>query len=319
MVHTAALPEHLPYSLDKTILTFVVPAPDGCNLKCPYCFIDRRKEDATSLDLKPKDYASFIAEVAAREDIGAICIQGYEPLLPESFVYTREILAAGQRLGVPTSLVTNGTYLSDRIEELAALAPHKITVSIDAADGATHDKSRGKIGAFVMALSGLKKAAAHPVLQPVLVLASILMPQKHERLMGMPALAAELGIEHWVVTILQSVGKDEIGGAVGDRRRIFQDLLLLKREAAKHDIAFVVDDEFGTLSEADLGRSVVDISALRIRRLARPAGTFRLLPTGQCSMGVEILREIREDAPRWMPGEVHAADFLASMRTRSSA
>ncbi|MEM7213687.1 MAG: radical SAM protein [Pseudomonadota bacterium] len=253
-------------------------------------------------------------QAAMQEEIGAICLQGYEPLLPESMPYTRAILAAGQRLGIPTSLVTNGTYLDRWIDELAELQPHKITVSLDAADPATHDRSRGKIGAFEDAMRGLRLAADHPGLRPVLVLASILMPQKHQRLMGMPELAADLNVDHWAVTILQEVGKDEIGGPVGDRRRTFQDLLGLRREAEKHGVHFVVDDEFGTLSEEDIDRDVIDINALRIRRFVRPSGTFRLLPTGQCSMGLDILREVKSDTPRWIPGEMDAWDFIESLR-----
>lgn len=314
MAHVAALPERLPLSLDKSILTFVVPAPNGCNLRCPYCYIDRRNEAARSLDLSPKDYVRFVEQAAMREEIGAICLQGYEPLLPESMPYTRAILAVGQRLGIPTSLVTNGTHLDRWVDELAELRPHKITVSLDAADPATHDRSRGKVGAFEDAMRGLQLAADNPVLQPVLVVASILMPQKHQRLMGMPELAADLNVDHWVVTILQEVGKEEIGGPVGDRRRTFQDLLALKREAEKHDLHFVVDDEFGTLSEEDIDRDVIDINALRIRRFVRPSGTFRLLPTGQCSMGLDILKEVSPGTPRWVPGEMDAWDFIENMR-----
>ncbi|NJO37326.1 MAG: radical SAM protein [Rhizobiales bacterium] len=252
-------------------------------------------------------------EVAARERVGALCIQGYEPLLPESFGYTRAILDAGRRLGIPTSLVTNGTFLERWVDELAALQPAKIAVSIDSADAATHDKARGKAGAFEDAMRGLRLAAASS-LRPMLTLASILMPNRHERLLGMPALAESLGVKHWVVTVLSDVGKDEIGGPVGDRRRTFADLVRLKREAERHDVNFVVDDEFGTLSDADAERDVVDINRLRIRRLARPSGTFRLLPTGQCSMGLDILREVQPDTQRWRPGVVDAFAFVEDMR-----
>ncbi|MGI9434834.1 MAG: radical SAM protein [Geminicoccaceae bacterium] len=312
------MPEHLPLSFDKPVLTFIVPAPDGCNLSCPYCYINRRNEAARRLDLTPENYAAFIEQVAEREEIGAICLQGYEPLLPESFAYTRAILAAGRRLGIPTSLVTNGTYLERWVDELAALEPQKIAVSLDSADPAIHDKSRGKIGAYEDTIRGLRSAAANPTLQPILVLASILMPQKHERLLGMPALCIDLDVNHWVVTILQQVGKDEIGGPVGDHRQTFQDLLILKREAEMRKIHFVVDDEFGSLSSEDVDRDVVDINALRIRRFVRPSGTFRLLPTGQCSMGLEILREVRPDTPRWVPGEMDAWDFIETMRQEQS-
>ncbi len=314
MGEVAALPNYLPFMLDKTILTFIVPAPNGCNLDCPYCFINQRRETTVSRGFAPSDYATFIKQIAAKEQIGAICLQGHEPLLPESFSYTKTVLEIGRSLRIPTSLVTNGTNLAHWIDELAEVRPNKIAVSIDAADARTHDKSRGKVGAFEDAMHGLRLAVANPILQLVLTLASILMPQKHERLLGMPALAAELGIKHWVVTILQKVGKDEIGGPVGDRRRTFQDLLILKREAEKYGIHFVVDDEFGTLSEEDIDRDVIDINALRIRRLARPAGTYRLLPTGQCSVGIDILKEVRPDTPCWVPGEMDAWEFIEGMR-----
>ncbi|MEZ5932859.1 MAG: radical SAM protein [Alphaproteobacteria bacterium] len=313
MSYLAALPSHLSDAVAHSILTFITPAPNGCNLHCPFCYIDRRNEAARALDLSPADYVAFIEQVAAREPVGAICLQGYEPLLPESFAYTRAILEAGKRLGIPTSLVTNGTFLERWVDELAALQPAKIAVSIDSADPVTHDKARGKVGAFEDAMRGLHLAAASS-LRPMLTLASILMPNRHERLLGMPALARDLGIEHWVVTVLSEVGKEEIGGPVGDRRRTFADLVLLKREAERHGIDFVVDDEFGTLSDEDAERDVVDINALRIRRLAQPSGTFRLLPTGQCSMGLDILKEVKPDTPRWQPGRIDAFDFIEDMR-----
>jgi len=315
MTYVAALPDHLPPTVSGAIMTFIIPAPNGCNLNCPFCYIDRRNEAARSLDLAPREYVAFIEQMAAREEIGAICLQGYEPLLPESFDYTRAILEAGKRLGIVTSLVTNGTHLAQWVDELEALQPDKITVSIDSADPAIHDKARGKIGAFEDAMTGLCLAAKSPVLRPVLTLASILMPQKHERLLGMPALAAELGIKHWVVTVLNEVGKDEIGGPVGDRRRTLQDLTILKREAERYGIDFVVDDEFGTLSDEDTQRNVIDINALRIRRLASPSGIFRLLPTGQCSMGLDILKEVGPHTPIWSPDEdAHA--FVERVRQK---
>jgi sulfatase maturation enzyme AslB (radical SAM superfamily) len=152
-MQVAALPDHIPHTLDKSIPTFIVPAPRGCNLSCPDSFIERRKEAATRLDLAPSDYAAFITQFASQEEIGALCIQGYEPLLPESFGYTRAILEVGQRWDIPTSLVTNGTHLDRWIGDLAELRPGKIAVSIDAA---THDKSRGKVGAFEDAMRGLR-------------------------------------------------------------------------------------------------------------------------------------------------------------------
>lgn len=306
---TVALPANLTVS-DGVILTFVVPAPSGCNLKCPFCFIQLRKEPTERGDLAPLDFRRFIDEVAEREVISAICIQGYEPLLPDSFPYTSEILARGRQLGVPTSIVTNGTHLAEHALNLARLQPSKISVSLDASTCEAHDRQRGKQGAFAATLEGLRVAADIRDLSDVLCVASVLIPKKREQLIGMPALLKRLGIRSWVINALLKVGKDDLSGPVGNRAQILQDLLLLQSEAERHDVELTVDDEFDRLGQSEDTNDVVDINYLRVHRLLRPSGVFRLLPNGQCSIGLEFLREMRNDAPKWIPGESHASDFL---------
>jgi len=215
---------------------------------------------------------------------------------------------------VPTSLVTNGTHLERWIAELAALQPGMIAVSIDSADPAIHDKVRGKIGAFEDAMRGLRRAAEHPLLMQSLMLASVLMPRRHERLLNMPKLVAELGVKDWVVTVLSDVGKDRIGGPIGERHRTFADLAILKREAERHGVGFLVDDEFGTLAHEDLARDIDAIRTLRIRRLAQPFGVYRLLPTGHCSIGPDILMQLGPHTPRWHPSQMNACDFIEELR-----
>jgi len=99
MTWGAALPDHEDSDLveseeadqqSSSILTLIVPAPNGCNLSCPFCYIQQRKENAKSIDISPKDYVRFISDA---DNVSFICIQGYEPLLPDSFAYTQEILA----------------------------------------------------------------------------------------------------------------------------------------------------------------------------------------------------------------------------------
>lgn len=314
MSYLAALPNHFPQNLETPVLTFIVPAPQGCNLKCPYCYIGRRNEAARREDLTPADFVAFIEQIAAREDVGAICIQGYEPLLPESFSYTRDILRAGQLLGIPTSLVTNGTYLDLWVNELDGLEPDRIAVSLDSAEAAVHDKLRGKEGAFQRTMNSLRLVYRHPKLRSVTVVASVLMPRKRKFLHGMPKLLSVLGAEQWIVTALSQVGKDKVGGPVGKRVRTLFDLLVLKDEAERHNIELTVDDEFDRLTTDDFGYQTANDDVLSIRRLAQPSGVFRLLPTGQCSMGLDILKEVGLKTPVWHPGTMHAWDFIERMR-----
>jgi MoaA/NifB/PqqE/SkfB family radical SAM enzyme len=305
----AALPSSI-QEVRSGVLTFVVPAPDGCNLACPFCYIRQRRESQVSPDLAPEDYSRFIKEASELHPFAAVCIQGYEPLLDSSFPYTRSILATGRWLGFQTSLISNGTNLAKWVDELAVLAPDRLSVSLDATTPASHDRQRAKAGAFDATVHGLKAAVAHLPTATEIAVTSVLIPKRRHQLDAMPALLADLGIKRWVVTALLKVGKETVGGPVGERRRIFSDLKMLQEEAARYDIEFVADDEFGKLTVCPDDKTA---ASLRIRRLARPSHIYRLAPNGQCSKGSDLLRELPEDAPHWQPGVVHAGDFFRAL------
>src|SRR5258708_5924369 len=127
-------------------LTFVVPAQNGCNLRCSFCLVRQRRE-ITDTRLRPGDFARFIREAWQRAPIFALAIQGYEPLLPDSLPYTQSILATGQFLGLPTSLVTNGLKLVDAVDLLKTLSPNKIAISLDSAATDIYDRTRRLAGA----------------------------------------------------------------------------------------------------------------------------------------------------------------------------
>src|SRR5215471_17184510 len=170
-------PDFEPSSAEGRLLTFVVPAPNGCNLKCSFCVVRQRREITETL-LRPEDMVRFIREAVERAPISALAIQGYEPLLPESLRYTQAILATGRFLGLPTSVVTNGTKLVDAIDLLTTLAPHKIAVSLDAASAEVHDRIRGLTGAWAATLGGIRRAIEVLIPKTRLVVASVLLPSK---------------------------------------------------------------------------------------------------------------------------------------------
>jgi hypothetical protein len=286
------------------ILTFIVPAPNGCDLACPFCYIRQRGEDLAEAALTPADYARFIREVAAARPVAALCVQGYEPLLPAAFAHTRAILATGRLLRLPASLVTNGTHLAERVEALRVLAPARLAVSLDAATADAHDRQRGRAGAFAAIVRGLEAAAAGPDGATELGVTSVLLPKRRAQLDGLPALLAAIGVRRWAVTALQRVGR---AGPVGARGSILAELDRLRAAAARAGIAFAVDDEFAGLAGA------APPAALRLNRLARPEGVFRLAPDGRCARGAELLGRLAADAPRWRPGVLDAGAFLAGL------
>ena len=242
--------------------------------------------------------------------IANLCIQGYEPLLSDSFPYTRAILSAGQWLSIPTSLVTNGTHLAQWVDELAVLAPGRISVSLDAAEADAHDRQRRKAGAFASTVEGLRRAAAGLTEETELVVTSVLIPKRRAQLDAMPEFLRQIGIRRWVVTALQKVQKNRPGGPVGDRQKILADLRILRDQADAAGIDFKVDDEFDGLAS---GGKPDEFEKNRIRRLLNPDGVYRLVPDGRCSKGADILKPLTDQTPRWDPKTMDAAAFLATL------
>jgi MoaA/NifB/PqqE/SkfB family radical SAM enzyme len=293
---------------NSQFLTFVVPAPEGCNLKCSFCLIRQRRE-ISETHLGPRDLVRFIREASERAPVYALAIQGYEPLLPASLPYTQAILATGKLLGIPTSLVTNGVLLSDAVGLMEVLAPSKIAISLDAATAGNHDRIRGVPGAWNATVRGMTRAAEVLRAPTRLAVSSVLLPGQRHHLDSMPALLRAIGIERWIVNPLLRVGRDNTGGPVAERGNLFRDLLLLQEAAVRAGIHLTVDDEFDCLGYRPAG---VSQQTLHVRTLPPDMEIFRLVPSGQCSVGKDILRQVTPDTARWRPG-VHSGDFLQTL------
>jgi MoaA/NifB/PqqE/SkfB family radical SAM enzyme len=304
-------PVHEPGATGK-FLTFVFPTANGCNLNCPFCLVRQRRE-ITNTQLRPADFARFIREVAEREAIYALAIQGYEPLLPEALAYTRAVLATGRFLRLPTGLVTNGVKLLDAIDLLTTLSPNKIAVSLDAASAKIHDHIRGVPGTWVAAVEGIKHAIDILAPRTKLVVSSVLLPLRRHYLDSMPAVLRDIGIERWIINPLLRVGSNRSGGPVADRVGLFHDLLILQEAADRAGIRLTVDDEFDHLRHDAANFSQPALRRLHVRTLPPNVEIFRLAPSGQCATGDNILKRVTPETPQWRPHVVHAADFITSL------
>lgn len=308
MTVVAALPMARKLGLEGLIATFVVPAPQGCDLNCPFCIVrSRREAPAGGGTLSVDDYVRFLDAMAAKHEIGVMSLQGYEPLLPESWPYSEGLLEHAADLGIATALVTNGTHLVDRVSDLVRLNVTGLTVSLDASEPDLHDLSRGTPGAFSKTISGLKEAAASTLRQRIIV-ASVLQPGRAQYLHGMPALLASLGIEQWVITPVLRVGLHAAGGPVQHDDDIVCELLALQQLAKEHGVDMLVDDEFGHLMTNN--SNLVPIQEPRFRRLPRLSRVVRLTPTGSCSVGEDILRRVDDQIPHWHPQAEGADTFV---------
>jgi radical SAM family uncharacterized protein len=118
----------------------------NCNLRCKMCpFWKRPSKDSSTVQEKA------ILRQIYDSGVCAIAFEGGEPLLRKDLA---EILAFSRSLPLHTSLVTNGTLLETRIDEIASYINGVVYVSLDGLEK-THDKIRGVSGCFGKAIEGI--------------------------------------------------------------------------------------------------------------------------------------------------------------------
>jgi radical SAM family uncharacterized protein len=118
----------------------------NCNLRCKMCPFWKRSSTDPSLE-KEKAILKQIYDSGAC----GIAFEGGEPLLRSDLV---NILAFSRSLPLHTSLITNGTLLESRIDEIAPYINGVIYVSLDGLEQ-SHDMIRGVSGCFKRAVRGI--------------------------------------------------------------------------------------------------------------------------------------------------------------------
>lgn len=304
-----ALAKNATLSTDEIAVTVIVPAPNGCNLNCPFCFIRARKEaDPANIVLQTSDYVRFVEGMVKVRKVGLVSVQGYEPLLPESWPTTRAVLEKARSLGVRSALVTNGTHLAELVDELIELDLGGLTVSLDSDLASHHDRTRGTAGAFDKTVAGIRRVAESP-LRDVLVIASVLQRRSAHYLQGMPQFLSSLGLCMWLVTPVYKVGSSRSDQAtVAPPADIVSTLTALHRLALKNGVSMLVDDEFDILIR-NAGEAI-DLAKLRLRRLSRLNQVVRLSPDGACSIGGNILNHSSMSDCVWQPTREDVAAFV---------
>jgi MoaA/NifB/PqqE/SkfB family radical SAM enzyme len=116
-----------------------------------------------------------------------IAFEGGEPLLRKDLV---QILEYARSLPMQTSLITNGTLLESKIDEIAKYINGAIYVSIDGLEK-THDEIRGVSGCFKKAIKGIN-AASQKV--PITINTTIMAENIHE-ILDLVELAKQLNVK----------------------------------------------------------------------------------------------------------------------------
>ena len=151
-----------------------------------------------------------------------VAFEGGEPLLRRDLV---DILAFSRSLPLHTSLITNGTLLESRIDEIAPYINGVVYVSLDGLEK-THDSIRGVDGSFRKAVCGID-AAKKKV--PVTINTTI-MSENVDEVESMVELAKELGTKISVAVAHEYCNANTSSPAMGRIPKIARRLIEMKRE-----------------------------------------------------------------------------------------
>jgi Fe-coproporphyrin III synthase len=149
------LPSHLlQFSADKKPVV-VWNMTRRCNLKCVHCYSNSADHDYPD-ELTTEEGKSLIADLAAFGS-PVILFSGGEPLLRPDLL---ELAQYAKDLGIRAVISTNGTLITREIaDKLKKIGLSYVGVSLDGLEK-THDRFRGKKGAFAAAIEGIRNCRA---------------------------------------------------------------------------------------------------------------------------------------------------------------
>jgi len=155
-----------------------------CNCKCKTC--DLWKKTSQFRDDLPKEKVFGMLDDARDAGMVAYVAWGGEPLMRKDLP---QILAHARKNGLHTTVITNGSLLPARCEEIA---PHTdlLVVSIDA-DDELHDEMRALPGIRRKAIEGIRRCKA---LKVKVMIHSVICTLNLGKADGLIRLAADLGV-----------------------------------------------------------------------------------------------------------------------------
>ncbi len=176
---------------------------------------------------RPSSDSSLAQEKAVLKQIyrsGAVGVafEGGEPLLRNDLV---EILAFSRSLPLHTSLITNGTLLESRIDEIAPYINGVVYVSLDGLEK-THDAIRGVGGSFRKAVRGIGAAKE----KVAVTINTTVMAENIDEIESMVRLAKELGTKISVAVAHEYCNANASSPADGKIPKIAHRLMEMKRE-----------------------------------------------------------------------------------------
>lgn len=149
-----------------------------CDLRCRVCDLPARAAARRRAGDRELSTAEFLAVLRDMKAIGTagVGFTGGEPMLREDLPV---LLRAATRLGLHAHLNTDGLHVDRRAPTLLATGLRSVNVSLDGAEAATHDRARGRAGAFAQAVGALEALRAARGRRPLPRLTAVTVLTRH--------------------------------------------------------------------------------------------------------------------------------------------
>jgi radical SAM family uncharacterized protein len=189
----------------------------NCNLRCKMCPFWRRPSPDPSL----KQEKAILKQIYSSGAVG-VAFEGGEPLLRKDLA---DILAFSRSLPLHTSLITNGTLLESRIDEIAPYINGVVYVSLDGLEK-THDSIRGVDGSFRKAVRGITVAKE----KVAVTINTTIMSENVNQIVSLVKLAKDLNTKISVAIAHEYCNANASSPASDKMPNIAHKLMEMKRE-----------------------------------------------------------------------------------------
>jgi radical SAM family uncharacterized protein len=189
----------------------------NCNLKCKMCPFWRRSSEDSSFERE-----KAILKVIYDSGVCGVAFEGGEPLLRKDLA---GILAFSRSLPLHTSLITNGTLLESRIDEIVSYINGVVYVSLDGLEK-THDAVRGVGGCFRKAVQGISAAKE----KVAVTINTTIMAENIDEIESLVGLAKELGTKISIAVAHAYCNANASSPANGKIPKIAHRLIEMKKE-----------------------------------------------------------------------------------------
>lgn len=174
--------------------TVVVEITTRCNLSCTHCF-RRSAVEFKELDMSLEDFRTIV-DNAVNSGVRRIVLTGWgEPTINR---YIVEMLKYAKSKGLEVALNTNGTELTNLINEIIEIGVDEIYVSLDAVDIELYEMIRrlGDLGRVVSAIAELGrvktlKGVSKPVVKTIFTVSKLNLYQ----LLKLPEFSRIVGVQ----------------------------------------------------------------------------------------------------------------------------